>query len=406
MLMIPPVPRFRAAAAAALLLSAGCVGYDDAAIDLKALADEAPPPPPWPLTFQGAVDFALQHNPELARLAAEARAAGADVPATELEAQWDGSDERLALMIDPVALLRLGQRGAASDAAAAREAAALQALAVARWQLVGKVAEVYAAHSVLLDLTAPEFALDPEPFVRAGLASPVAAAMARGAAASARAEAMAIDADRYGLVAELRTLLGLGRDAALMLAPVAATFPPLPPSDQELLLRRPDLALEVARYRVADAEFRQAVAEQYPSLQLGPNIPFGTGGVDAMAVLRLPIGADARARAARDRRAAARAQVVAALRSASNEADAAIREHDAMEQRVVATAAMAAASASALASAQAELATDGEAFERVANAAQMAMREAMDRREAAVANARARVQHAVMWGWPAKEGTP
>jgi hypothetical protein len=404
--MIVSIPRPRAAAASVLLLATGCVGYDAADIDWRVLTAEAPPPPPGPVSFHGAVAFALAHNPDLARLAAEARAAGADVPATDLQAQWDGVDERLALMTDPVALLQLGQRGAASDAAAAREAAALQDLAVARWRLVGQIAEVFAAHAALANVRAPEFALDPEPFVRAGLASPVAAAMARGAAASARTEALALEADRYGLLAELRTLLGLPPGAALTLAPVEATFPELPPSDEAALLRRPDLAQALARYRVADAEFRLAVAEQYPSLQLGPEIPFVAGGVDVMAVLRLPIGADARAHAAKERREAARARVVAALRGASNEADAALRHHGASEQRAVATAAMAAASASALAAAQAELLTDGEAFERVANAAQMAMREAMDRREAVVANARARVQHAMTWGWPAKDVMP
>lgn len=393
-------------ALATVLPPGGCVAYEPAAIDLATLAAETPPLPGGDLSFADAVAFALRHNPELQQLAAQARAAGADVPATELQAQWRSFDDMLAVTIDPVALLGLGQRGAAIDVATAREAAALQALAVARWRLIGRIAEIYAATSALAEVEPPDFTQDPEPFTRAGLASTNAAAMARGAVAAAAAERLALAADRSTLQAELRTLLGAKAAPDVALVPVAPTFPPLPPHEEGQLLRRPDLALAVAQYRVADAEFRSAVAEQYPALMLGPDIPLTGGAIDAMVQLRLPIGAGSRAVAAKENRAAARAMVVAAVLEAGNTAADMVRRHAAAEQRAAATTASAAASSAGLLAAEAALDVEVDAFERVAERAQMAMRDAMERREAVVASARARVQRAIAWGWPATEGTP
>lgn len=387
-------------------LLVGCVGYQRADLELRGLAASSPPLPPGPLAFADAVMFAFRHNPELQQLAAAARAVGVDVPATELESEWKGRDDMLSLAIDPVALLGLGPRGAAIDAATAREAAALQELAVARWRLVGRIAEVYAAMRALDAMNTPAFAHDPEPFVRAGLASPAAAALTRGASAMAQAEATALHSDRQGLLAELRPLLGVMPSTALTLAPVETAFPPLPPRDEARLLTRPDLTLAVASYRVADAEFRAAVADQWPSLMLGPEIPLRGGAVDAMALLRLPIGAGSRATAAKQRRDAARAGAMASLLAATNDADAAALVHDASEQRAAATAAMATASATALAAAEVALTVDPDAFEPLAERAQMALRDAMERREAALAEARARVRRAVAWGWPHTEVQP
>ena len=389
-----------------LLPLGSCVVYEPAAIDLATWTASAPPLPAGALSFADAVAFAWRHHPDLARLAAEARAAGADVPATELEATWEGADEMVAVMVDPLALLRLGQRGAMVDVATARQAEALQALAVARWQLAARIAEVYAAATALAEVETPAFAQDPEPFVRAGLASPVAAATARGAVAMAAAEREALATDRLLLLSELRQLLGLPARTPLTLAPVDPAFPRMPAADEASLRRRPDLVLAVARYEVADAEFRSAVAEQYPSLRLGPDIPLRGGALDAMAVLRLPIGAGSRAVAARERRTAARAEVQTNLLAAGNEAEAAQQRAHAAALRATASSTAAAASASALRAAEATLVVDGEAFDQVAERAQMALREAMERREAVVAAARAKVQQAVAWGWPTAEDTP
>jgi len=387
-----------------LPLLAGCVGYEAADVDLTSLAAAAPTAPPGPLPFAAAVAFALRHNPELQRLAAEARAAGADVPPTDLEAEWEGADEMLSLAVDPVALLGLGARGRAIDAATAREAAAVQELAVARWRLIGALAELYAALGALDGITPLQFAQDPEPFVRAGLASPAAAAMAQGATAAAAAERAMLAAEREALLADLRMRLGLLPTAALQPSPQPADVPPPPAADA--LLRRPDLALAVAQYHVADAEFRAAVAEQWPSLMLGPDIPLRGGAIDAMALLRLPLGASSRATAAKARREAARAAASQALLAAANEAEAARHEATARSARAAATTQMVAASRQALAAAEVALAVEPDAFEPLAERAQQALRDAMEHREAVLAAARARVRAAVAAGWPAAEVQP
>ena len=397
---VPRAARWPSALLSLLSLLGSCVFYEPQEVTLAGLAAATPSAPPGPLDLAHAMAFALQHNPELHRLAAEARAAGADVPATEIQGQWSGDDRRLAAMIDPIALLQLGARGAAADLAAARREEALAALAVARWRMLGAITEVFAALTAVESATPPRLVCDVEAFVQAGLASPAAAAMARGASASAAAERLALAADREALLAELRPLLGLPGDAALTLAPLAPDYPPLPPRDPASLLRRPDLALAIASYRVADAEFRRAVAEQYPSLMIGPDLPLGAGAVDAMAWFRVPLGADGPAIAARERRDAARARATEALLAASNRAVAAGSQHEALAQRAAAASATAAGSAIALAAAEAAAAVEIDAFLPLAEGAQAAVRDAMERRLATVAAARARVQLAVAYGWP------
>lgn len=382
-----------------MAVTAGCVAYEADPIDLAKVVASTPVLPPGELSFRAAVAFAFRHNPELAELAARARAAGADVAATELQSEWTGTDDMLAVMVDPVALLRLGARGAAADLATARAAQAVTELAVARWRLVGRIAAIYAASTALAGIEQPTFNEDPEPFVRAGLAAPATAALAQAALAGARAEQLALATDRAALRAELCTALGVPR-ADLALASVDATFPDLPPQDDEHLLRRPDLALALADYRTADAEFRAAVAAQYPSLMLGPDVPLRGGVVDAMAILRLPIGASGPALAAKERRAAARARVVAAVIDAGNAAADAGRQHAAAAQRALAATASAQASAGALAAARAAVAIEADAYEQLVDRAQMAVREAMERRGAVVAASRARVQLAIAYGWP------
>lgn len=383
-----------------LLPLGGCVGYEAADVALDELGATLPTPPVGPLSFDAAVAFALDHNPELQALAAEARAAGADVPPTMLEGQWDGHEERLAVMLDPIALLRFGERGAAVDLAAARGDEAMAALAVARWRLVGRIAEVYAALAALETVPVPTVAVDPEPFVRAGLASPLGAAQLRAAAGGAAAEATAHGADRAALLADLCRLLGLPAGAALTAATGAPGLPDVAASE-EALLRRPDLALALAQYRVADAAFRSAVRAQYPSIAIGPDLPLSSGGgVDVMTFVKLPLFADGPAAAAKERRTAARARLVEAFVAASAEAHVAASQHRASAQRADAAAAGAEASAMALTAATTALATEVDAFGPVAGSAAEAVRMASEHRLAAVAAARARVQHAVAWGWP------
>jgi hypothetical protein len=393
------------------LLLVGCVAHDPAPLDLELAAARAPELPPYTgaLPFDAAVAFALQHNPELQQLTAEARAAGLDLPATELQGQYQGDRRMLALMVDPLALLEIGQRGAARHLTSARAAEAAATLAVARWQRIARIAELYAADAALAALPPPTLelegepgaGLDGEPFVRAGLASPQAAAQARAAVLAAAAERATIDTERAQLGSELRTLLGLRRGAPLQLAPLDDAPPPLPADATVALRRRPDLTLALARYETADAEFRRAVADQYPALMIGPEAPLRGGMLDVMAWLRWPVFAAGPARAARERRTAAGAAVQVALQQAEFELDRATRQQQLTELRAAAASASAAASHRALAAARIAIAIESDAFDRLAERAQMAVRDAIEHRMATVEAARARVQMAVAGGWPA-----
>ena len=400
-----PASRFPVAAlptVAWLLLAASCVSYDAAPLALDELARSTPTlPDDAALSFPAAVAFALQHNPELRQLTAAARAAGLDAPATELQGQYQGDRRMLAAMVDPVALLGLGPRGAAQGLADARAAEAAAALAVARWRMIGRLAELYAADTALAQLPSPEFDVDAAPFVQAGLASPQSAAQARAAAAGAAAERRAITIERQLLRHELGPLLGLGKDQPITLMPIEPDWPELP-TDQALH-RRPDLALALARYTTADAEFRRAVADQYPALMIGPEAPLRGGMIDVMAWLRLPLFATAAARATRERRTAEQAAVHGALLAAEHDAESSRDRLVQAAAQVEAAQASAEASAQALRAAAVAVEVEIDAFERLAERAQMAVRDAVERRLATVDAARARVRLAVARGWPAAD---
>ena len=394
----------RLAGRSALVVSAalaGCVAYESEDVTLEASA-AALPRHVGSLTFEQAIALAMTHNGEIKAREAECRAAGLDVMPTELQGQLQ--QESLAVMIDPLAVLGLTQRGASSFLAKTRSAEAAAALAQTRWRAMAAIAEVFAHHRALEDLQqVPLVAVDGEGFASAGLASPVAVDQVRGAAAAAEAERHAIETEKTTQIADLRLLLGLSPASELDLVLPPADWPPLPLADEQALLRRPDLALALARYRVADAEFRKAVADQYPSLMIGPDAPLRGGTIDPLAVLRWPLGASGPAEAARERRSAARSRLSDALALATNEAASAVAAHDSAVLREQAARTGARASTHAFAAATAALQVEVDAFERVAEKAPMAVRDAMEAREAAVAAARARVRTAVASGWPAVE---
>jgi outer membrane protein TolC len=380
---------------------AGCVAYEAEDVTLQKSA-AALPRHVGALTFAQAVALAIAHNGEIQAREAECRAAGLDVMPTELQAQLQ--QESLALMIDPFALLGLTQRGASSFLAESRAAEAAAALAQTRWRVVAGIAEVFAHHRALDGLQqVPLVAVDSEVFAAAGLASPVAIDQVRAAAAAADAERHAIDTEKATQIAELRQMLGLSPASELDLVLPAADWPHVPPADEESLLRRPDLALALARYRTADAEFRKSVADQYPSLMIGPDVPLRGGTIDPMAILRLPLGAAGPAEAARERRNAARSRLNDALALAANEAASTVAQYEAAAARERAASSSARASARAFVASTAALHVEVDAFERVSEKAPVAVRDAMEAREAAIASARARVRSAVAAGWPAAE---
>jgi outer membrane protein TolC len=380
--------------------AAGCVAYvaDDA--DANTVAAEAAQRSGGTFTFATALAAALRQNPELQALEAKARAAGAVTQPLEVQSEYRSDDEMLAVMLDPIALLGLGARGAAQGLADAAAAEAVAALAAGRWRVTAAVAEIFVMDTALRSLSVPDLAVDVAEFERAGLASPIAAEQVRAAQARAAAETFELAREAEANRAALRNLLGLPAGTPVELAPSDAEPLRQPQATDGAVLARPDLALATARFRVADAEFRAAVADQYPSLMLGPEFPLRGDPLELMAILRVPIGMAGRAEAARERREAARATLASAYVQASNGACTAERELAAAAAGETGAALSLRASTRELATARIALQVEIEGFDRYAKAAAMVVRDTMERRAATTAHVRARVQRAVAYGWP------
>jgi len=381
-------------------LSAGCVAYvaDDA--DASTVAAEAAQRRGGTFTFAAALAAAMRQNPELLALEAQARAAGAVTQPLELQSEYRSDDEMLAVMLDPIALLGLGARGGAAAVADAAAAEAVARLAAGRWQITAAVAETFVLDAALRSLSVPDLAADADAFQRAGLASPIAADQVRAAQARAAAETLELAKETEANRAALRNLLGLPAGTRVEFAASDAELLQQPEATDAAVLARPDLALATARFRVADAEFRAAVSDQYPSLMLGPEFPLRGGSLEAMAILRVPIGMAGRAEAARERREAARATLGAVWVQASNAANQAERELAAAAAGETASSLSLRASTKDLATARLALQVEIEAFDRFAKAATMVVRDTMEHRTATQALVRARVQRAVAYGWP------
>ncbi len=386
-----------------ILLCAGCVAYRSRPVTLPAVAEEVERRTVGRLDYAAAAAFALEYHHEVLRLEAEARAAGLDIPATAAEFSSNLDKENLEAHVDPLALARIGPRGAAARVARARREEIEARLLQEKQVLLSAVAETFLVERVLRASSPPAISLDAEPFERAGLASRAGAAQARAARAAEAAERRAIEAERRSNLAYFRHLLGLDRDAPVELLLPDEEFPPLPEATRENFLRRPDLAVALARYKLADAEFRRAVADQYPSLSLGSEITWTGGGVAGLVGVRVPLGASRPARAAGETREAARIDVEAALLIAQQDA---VEAEEAFESgtvraRAAALGAQGMATMYEAAATRLELEPDG--FEMAADVAGRAVGEAVMAREAAVEAARARVRRARAYGWPFPE---
>ncbi len=382
---------------------AGCVAYERDESDAASLAGVARGREGGAFTWGDAVATALRHNAELKALEAEARAAGAMSTPFDVDLAFPTDFIMLSVVVDPVALLGLGARGAAMDVVRAEAAAAAERLAVARWRTIAAVTEIFLVETSLTAIATPGLEVDAAAFERAGLASPLASAQLRAANARLAAETSMIAAERDTNRARLRELMGLPAGAECRFAPGDdPAFGDLQHSG-EAVLGRPDLALATAEFRVADAAFALAVAEQYPSLRVGPDIPMrrGLGVVESLWLARVPFATGGAAEAAHERREAARSRLLAAWLRADNEAVAADRALSAARAADDAATTALAASMQALAIGKAAIRVEEDAFDKVAEAAAMVARDAMERRVAAVARARAEVARAVALGWPA-----
>ncbi|MEO6597538.1 MAG: hypothetical protein ABIP94_22570 [Planctomycetota bacterium] len=379
----------------------GCVGYQADSSDAQSIAAEVLSRKGGRFTIDEAISLAWRQNPELRALEARARAAGAasTVPILVM-GEWRSRGDDIGLMTDPIALLGLGSRGAAIDQADARQVEAVATLATARWRTAAAVVEAFAIDAALATLAVPDLALDTRAFERAGLASPIASSQLRAAQARADSERVELDRMRADDHARLRQLLGLPRDTKLALSPLPPNWLVQPNGTDAELLSRPDLALALARFRTADADFYKAVTDQYPSFQIGPVISLKSDPLEAMGLLQLPIGMHGLAEAARERRQAARDDLENALLAAGREATLADQELAGATALVAATAGELQASTTSLAAARAAIAVEVDAFAPFADTARMLLRDTMEHRLAKVALARARVARAQAYGWP------
>ncbi len=397
---------YRSLVLAGLLLGPSCVSYVADSADATRVAAEIGERKGGAFSYRSAVEAAFRDNAELRRLAANARAAGADLTPFDLQAQFRNHMERGFVTVDPIALLDLGPRGA-RNARLEREAdAAAVALVEGRWRVAAAIAETFAIEDALASLPpVPPVPTTADAFADAGLGATTAVARFRAAQLAHDAEAKARMAAAERNLARLRELLGLAAEAdvAFVLDEQRTGQPSKTPN---ALLARPDLTLQAARFAVADAAFRTAVADQYPAVTLGPDIPVTGSALDWIAMLRLPVGAWGRAEAARERRAAARAELEGAVLRAMREArDTELASAAAAATRD-ATESTAAASAQWLRSALVSLEVEVDGFDAAANAATMAMLDATMLRRAAVDAAVARVREAVAYGWPTVVADP
>lgn len=386
-----------------LLLSglASCVSYerDDATPEsIAAIVDARVG---GTFTVDQAIDVALRQNPRLRALTARLRAAdAATMVPLPVSANWLGRNESIEAVVDPIALLGWGPRGAAIDRAESRVLEAAAQLVVQRWQTIAGVVTEFRIHKTLQQLQVADLDLDVASFERAGLASPVAAMQLRAALARSNSEHLELARERSDNLARLRELLGLPDAAELTITAIDDNWLQQPEGTASDIITRPDLALAAARFEVANAEFSQAVAEQYPSLQLGPNVSLVGNPLRAMAMLRIPIGMQGLAEAARERREATRADLESAFLQAK-------REASVSQQQLVATQAVALATAAGLKSstttfdaARISIEVEVDAFAKFANAATKVMRSTMEHRRAVLAHVRAEVQRAAAYGWP------
>ncbi|MEE8104625.1 MAG: hypothetical protein V3T86_03725, partial [Planctomycetota bacterium] len=357
-----------------LLTSAGCVSYEAEDVSLPELAEDVAAREIGPVDFAGALEHAHEHNPELKRLRAEARAAGFEVPPTDVILFGNTNKEDLKLAADPLALSGLGLRGAQARAAEARRLALLAETKLKEQQIAAAIGEAFLIERTLLRFQPPRVDVDPDRFRSAGLASDVAWAHVTHARAAATTEARAIVTARADNRARLRRLLGVGRHAELQLVLPEGEFPVIPAQTDERFLSRPDLAAALARYRSTDAAFRAAVIAQYPTIVIGGEWEFPDSALGGVASLRLPVGAGGPARAAKARREASRHALEQAYLAAQEDARRAEEDFAEAWQREFATGLGANAARAGLHAALVELEVAPDAFGPVADAAPRAIR--------------------------------
>ena len=241
--------------------------------------------------------FAWEAETRAARrklLAARARAgsAGAPMPVRALtevdELEHPDAHGRLMVTFDLLGLLGLGPAAAARELADALVRSSLSELEHAVWRArievdraLARLAAARGERAALAELAGEAGAARVQSEIlsrhgRLSVQSLAAAELAQhrllhrlGASAIAEARARADLGVASGLPAEAAALDAVSAEALRALEPGLA--PPMP-SRRELLSRAPELRSAVLDYSVAEARVRQAAAERWPSLEIGPHL--------------------------------------------------------------------------------------------------------------------------------------
>ncbi len=309
---------------AAMLVVAACARYRPAPLDAERPIRPSSSALPTTWTYDDAVRFAVEHNPDLVALRARAAAVNVSPPREPVEASGGvDSDHRgeLMLSLDALSLLGLGNRPYDVALACARRNEAWMAHHARAREIAGDIAEAYAVERALDSLKEPDYRVDVGAFVRAGLESGAAEVAAASTVANWEAERIARDTERRSNRLALARAMGLGPDVEPKPVVPASDWPLVPdPSPAQLVVARGDVQRSVAAFETADRDVRRAVRAQYPSVMIEPGLALDPSSLFGAVRLKLPVGMASEVYALEAAREAARADVESAVLSAVREA--------------------------------------------------------------------------------------
>jgi outer membrane protein, heavy metal efflux system len=276
----------------------------------------------------------------LAAARARARSAGAPGPIEgEVEIE-DGGDldamTRASLSFDVVGLLGLGPSAAARALADAETRAAQGELERAVWRTRfevdaarSKLAASRAALETLRALAseAQDSRVRIEILARNGRLEAAALASAELSERGLAQRISALELEESRAAEQLAVLAGLPPHAEALDAPSPLTLDevgsrpaPQEPEPIELLERLPELRVSLLEYALAEARLREAAAQRWPELRLGPHLLWEDGdfllGLLASAGIPWPGSLDGEIAAASEEREAARERTEDALLAA------------------------------------------------------------------------------------------
>jgi hypothetical protein len=366
------------------------------------------PPFAGTLTYEEAVRRAVLHSPELQALRLGIDAAGGWPPqepiGLEVGADSDGRPE-LGLEIDLLSVLGLGPQRAEFVLARLRRSEAGLALHARTREVAIEIAEAYAIEMLLSETTPPFAVLDPEAFVRAGLA-PEAANEAKDAVTATLAlDLAAREAAREAARLRVKRHVGLLPQSHLVLVLPTGAWPNVQkPDAQSVLASHPEVLRRVGAYEVSRGALLRAQSNRDPGLVLKPALALDPAQFFGAVSLRLPVGTGSEIRAAHARMEAARLEVRSAVLEALEEAHAAQRAWEVAEQAAAAARLQRKAALALNDAERARVEAQGEGFTEAVLAGNAVVDATTTLREALIETARARVRAASSSGWPLPTG--